>query len=200
MSSNGGCAKRKRKGRRRSKPVSDELYTVESIDGARFNADNNLELLVKWEGYEETDWEPVENITGAPDCIKDFVEKFSDSLTDTLEEANPEPDAPTQEEDQEGTSTSDTPDSSAPVPVSPPPPQVFGPMELNAEDSAGDLLVCILGCHKEHDGSERYFVRLFNNQTEYWPMDKVKKRNPVMFAQFHERRRDPWVVALPPFF
>jgi hypothetical protein len=34
--------------------------------------DNKLNYLVKWKGYEEPTWEPIENLQGSKDLIDNF--------------------------------------------------------------------------------------------------------------------------------
>jgi chromobox protein 1/chromobox protein 3 len=58
-----------------SEQDSDE-YVVECIKGKRI-IDNQLEYLVKWEGYkdEESTWEPIENLQNVLNLIEEFEKK-----------------------------------------------------------------------------------------------------------------------------
>jgi deoxyuridine 5'-triphosphate nucleotidohydrolase len=60
---------------------NEEEYEVEKILDKRTRR-RQLQYLVKWKGYEEYDatWEPVCNLTHAPDAIKDFEASRSASL------------------------------------------------------------------------------------------------------------------------
>jgi len=45
-------------------PIQDVEYKVKGIKGYRWNgAEGHLEWEVEWEGYDETTWEPQENLT-----------------------------------------------------------------------------------------------------------------------------------------
>ena len=55
---------------------SEEEYAVEKILGKRKNKKNQVEYLIKWQGYDssENSWESVKNLN-CPDLVKEFEGK-----------------------------------------------------------------------------------------------------------------------------
>lgn len=51
-----------------------DVFEVEAILDKRINKKKRgrVEYLVKWLGYDEEDWEPLENVEGAMDLVKEF--------------------------------------------------------------------------------------------------------------------------------
>ena len=58
--------------------ASDETFTVERILDKRHSSNGDLEYLVKWEGYPDSDnsWEPVALLHNARGAVRDFEKSF----------------------------------------------------------------------------------------------------------------------------
>jgi len=67
-----------------SHPPSDIIdnqkeYKVEQI--LRHKGTKNISYQVKWTGYEDTTWEPEENLTHSHDLIADYWKKIANKKT-----------------------------------------------------------------------------------------------------------------------
>lgn len=50
----------------------EPLYEVEKILNKRFNPKGRPEYFIKWKGYAQKTWEPIEHLSNIPDMIFDF--------------------------------------------------------------------------------------------------------------------------------
>jgi hypothetical protein len=63
----------------------EEIYEVERITGKSTDQQTGAPIFrVKWKGYDEESWEPLENLTACADLVRVFEEqqKKSQSLVD----------------------------------------------------------------------------------------------------------------------
>lgn len=69
-----GLKSSKTKGRVRESRVDETVYEVESIWGVRRASKHydDIEVLIKWVGYDEPTWEPLENAQDSKDLMKPF--------------------------------------------------------------------------------------------------------------------------------
>lgn len=50
----------------------DPLYEVDKILNKRINSKGKPEYYIKWKGYNQKTWEPVEHLSNIPDMIFEF--------------------------------------------------------------------------------------------------------------------------------
>ena len=53
--------------------TTTKAYEVHHVMGEREAASGQKHYLIRWEGYEQHTWEPLENLTGCPEKIEEWV-------------------------------------------------------------------------------------------------------------------------------